>query len=97
MIITKKYLITLHLYLSQKKNNMAHTLESYLVDLFPEATYVESGIDKGKWLTKHYEFNIKCNFYKSLETSKLEFVKPGDWKDTINRLKIKVNELGAIR
>lgn len=87
----------LHLYLSQKKNNMSHTLESYLVELFPEAVFQTEGLDAGKWVTEHYKFNIKCNFFTVNETQKSEFVKPGDWKDTINRLKIKVNELGAIR
>lgn len=71
---------------------MAHTLESYLVELFPEAKFVDGGIDNGKYVTEDYEFNIKCNFFKRLSGNKLEFVKPGDWKDTINRLKIETNK-----
>ncbi len=70
---------------------MAHTLESYLVELFPEAEYIQGGLDNGTWKTEHFLFNIKCNFFKRLETNKSEFVKPGDWKDTINRLKIEIN------
>lgn len=67
---------------------MSHTLESYLVELFPEAKYNSGGIDNNKWVTKYFEFNFKNNFYKNLTTNEIRFVKPGDWKDIINRLKI---------
>ena len=71
---------------------MAHTLESYLVELFPEATYIDSGLDSGKWLTNHFKFNFRCYFYTDIETNKSSFVMPGDWKDTMNRLKIEANK-----
>lgn len=73
---------------------MAHTLESYLVELFPEARFVNEGLDRNKWITKYYKFCFPCNFFTDIESGKTYFVKAGDWKDTINRLKIKANKKG---
>lgn len=67
---------------------MSHTLESYLVELFEDVKYCNNGLDAGKWLTEHYKFNFKCNFYTLIKNNRTEFVKAGDWKDTLNRLKI---------
>jgi hypothetical protein len=70
---------------------MSHTLESYLVELFPETKYSCGGLDNNKWVTKYYEFNFRNNYFKNLTTNEIRFVKPGDWKATINRLKIVSN------
>lgn len=72
---------------------MAHTLESYLVELFPEAKMQEGGLDNGKWITDHYKISFRSSFYTVKETNDTQFVMPGDWKNTINRLKIESNKI----
>ena len=74
---------------------MAHTLESYLVELFPETKYKSCGLDANKWTTEFYEFNFRNNYYKDLITNEIKFVKAGDWKTTINQLKIEANKKGS--
>lgn len=80
-----------------KDSKMAHTLESYLVELFKDVKYCAVGLDAGKWITEHYKFNFKCNFYTEKTTNKSTFVTAGDWKATINRLKIESDKINGGR
>lgn len=71
---------------------MGHTLESYLIELFPEAKLITEGLDNGKWDIGDYLICFALNFY--IVKSNMEGVllnDNADWKKLLNHFKIEMN------
>lgn len=66
----------------------AGSYERLLTSYFPDATYIASGLDNGKWETDDYKFHLKCGFYTSKTTGRTQFVNGRDgWKNILPQLK----------